>query len=381
MVSNSNKKIKILYVITKSNWGGAGRYVYDLATNLPKDKFDVAVALGGEGRLKTKLEETGVRTIPISYLKRDVNILEDISVFFNLLKIFKVERPDIVHLNSSKIGGMGALAGRIAQVKKIIFTAHGWAWGEDRNIIQKNIIKFLSWITILLSHKTITVSKYDEKLASSLLFVTKKLTTIHNGIPEINFTDKITAREILLNKQNIHTDDETLWVGAIGELHKNKGFYYAIEAFSILSKTTKNFVFIIIGDGEERRALQNLIERHQLEKNILIFKREENGAELLKAFDVFLLSSIKEGLPYVVLEAGMAKIPTIATSTGGISEIIRDLKSGILIQPKNPEAILKSISYISTNKDKSRQFGEKLHTDIINKFSTTQMVNNTTKIY
>jgi hypothetical protein len=83
-----NKKIKILYVITKSNWGGAQRYVYDLATNLPQEKFDVAVVFGGEGELLPKLKEAGIRTILIQKLQRDIGIVNDIASFFSLIKIF-----------------------------------------------------------------------------------------------------------------------------------------------------------------------------------------------------------------------------------------------------------------------------------------------------
>ena len=83
MESAEIKKKKILFCITKSNWGGAQRYVYDLATNLPRDKYEVAVVLGGNGKLKEKLELAGIKTISISSLKRDVGIMSDISSFLN----------------------------------------------------------------------------------------------------------------------------------------------------------------------------------------------------------------------------------------------------------------------------------------------------------
>src|SRR3989339_170438 len=106
-------KKKILYIITKSNFGGAQRQVFDLATGLSKEKFEVAVALGGRGLLKEKLDATGIRTISVETLGRDVKIFNDLISFFKIFQIIKKEKPDILHLHSSKVGFLGALIGRL----------------------------------------------------------------------------------------------------------------------------------------------------------------------------------------------------------------------------------------------------------------------------
>ena len=108
--------IKILYVITKSNWGGAQRYVYDIATSLDKEMFDAVVACGGNGPLAIKLREAGIRVITIPLLQRDINIIKEFLSLFALIKIFNREQPDIIHLNSTKIGGLGAVAALAAKL-------------------------------------------------------------------------------------------------------------------------------------------------------------------------------------------------------------------------------------------------------------------------
>ncbi|MGI0016022.1 MAG: glycosyltransferase, partial [Nitrososphaera sp.] len=204
------EKKKLLYCITKSNWGGAQRYVYELATHFAKaekEKYDVAVALGlpaeasakagGEGVLKEKLEEAGVRVIAIPGLKRDVGA-DEARVFSRLYKIFKTERPDIVHLNSSKIGGLGALAARFAKVPRIIYTVHGWTFREEwRSRFQIFLIKFFSWLTILFSYKVIAVSDYDALQARELPFVREKIVTIKNSIDAPKFLSRVEARKTL----------------------------------------------------------------------------------------------------------------------------------------------------------------------------------------
>ncbi len=395
---DQKRRQKILYVITKANWGGAGRYVYDLATELPKEKFDVTVVMGGEGGLKTKLNKVGIKTITINRLGRDINIFDDIVVFFKLFKLFRKENPNVIHLNSSKIGGVGAIAARLARVPHIVFTAHGWAFNETRGVFQKTLIKLLSWITVFLCHRVITVSEYDGEQGLEMLFVGKKITIIHNGISDIDFKNKEESRNILLGSRTTKFDEDTIWLGTIAELHKNKGLEYAIKALSHLTKPLAkdrprqfgegpslakgiDFVFIVVGEGEERENLENLIKKERLEKNVFLVGYKEEASSLLKAFDVFLLTSIKEGLPYVLLEAGVASLPSVASSTGGIPEIIDDMESGILVKPKDSKEIAKAIVYLVEDERKMKELGRNLHEKVTGKFSTNKMIEKTMKIY
>jgi glycosyltransferase involved in cell wall biosynthesis len=369
------KKKKILYVITKSNWGGAQRYVFDLAAGLP-DTFEAVVALGGEGPLKIKLEKSGIRTVSLPFLARDVKLFSDFLVLKNLVSLFKKERPDIIHLNSSKIGGLGALAGRIAKVPNIIFTAHGWAFREERPPMQKMAIKFLSWLTILWSHSVITVSERDLREGLAFPFVHKKIILIHNGISETEFLPKSEARK-MLHKKDMPT---ALWVGTIGELHKNKGHKYALEALSVLAP--KHAVkFFIIGEGEERAALEKTIADLNLQENVFLAGKRDDAAALLGAFDIFIFPSIKEGLPYAILEAGYAGLPVISSAVGGIPEIITDMQSSILVRPKNPDEIVKAFEFLLAHPKEAATFGKKLRSNVKKNFSLKKMLRETIAVY
>src|SRR3989344_323690 len=103
-------KKKILFVITKSNWGGAQKYVFDLATNLPKEEFEPVVACGGGGMLAKRLRAEKIRVVEVPSLERDISFIKEIRAFFFLWKLFQKEKPDVVHLNSSKAAALGALA-------------------------------------------------------------------------------------------------------------------------------------------------------------------------------------------------------------------------------------------------------------------------------
>ncbi len=384
-------KQKILYLITKSNFGGAQRYVYDLATRLPKESFDVRVACGGNGVLTERLQAEGILTLIIPNLIRNVNVFQDILVFSHILSLLRKERPDIIHLNSSKIGGLGALAGRLVGVKKIIFTAHGWAWHESRSPFSRAIIKTLHWITVLLCHHVITVAEKERAEMAEMPWTKNKLIAIHNGIGAIDFIEKATARDFLITKNPaLTTYKNSLWIGAIGELHKNKGYEYLLEAFGNLARTVlaKNVPLVIIGEGEERQRLENLA-RTVLAKNATASQTEKvfflgqipDASRYLKAFDVFALTSIKEGLPYVLLEAGLAGLPVVASDIGGISEIIEDKKTGILTKSRDALVIADSLSFLLDNAHLRQSLGTALQASVTQNFPVEKMLKNTCAVY
>lgn len=386
------KKPKILYVITKSSWGGAQRYVYDLATGISRKEFDVAVILGGEGELKSNLESKNINTISIRNLTRDVHIVKEISAFFTLVRIFRNEKPAVIHINSSKAGGLGTLAARFynflpkgnplktesyALRAKIIFTAHGWPFNEERSAFERTLIWVASWITALLAHTVITVSSEDRHRADRMPRIRKKTVLIRNGVAPVRFSSKQTARARILGVEQ-GSEGKRVWIGTVAELHRNKGIRYALEA---VSKISRDIRFVVVGDGEEREALESFARESCRPGSVLFTGKYPRAETLLKAFDIFLLPSLKEGLPYVILEAGMAGLPVVASAVGGIPDIIDDMRTGILVQKKNPREILRALDFLLENQARREELGEALHDKVAKEFSLDEMRRATYALY
>ena len=381
-------KTKILIVITKSNFGGAQRYVYDLATSLPNNAFEVVVVFGQGGELEEKLKSAGIRTIKINSLQRDVNFLKDFSVLFELIKIFKTEKPDVVHLNSSKIGGVGALAGRLSGVHKIIFTAHAWAFNENRSLPSRAVIAFIQWLTVVLCHKTIAVSQKTADQILKFPFISKnKVKVIYNGVGEIAFLEKGQAREIVCKDAVKYTN----WIGTISELHNNKGLDIAIDAFASVSKTHTDTAFVIIGAGEEKENLNKKINELGLTDRVFLAGFITDAKNYLKAFDIFTLTSRTEALPYAISEAGLADLPVIASSVGGIPEIIPSAEYSILIptqktsgknaEKETAQKIAEAMETLLNQPEQAKTLGQNLHNRIISNFSVTKMHQETFDLY
>jgi len=371
---------KVLLAVTKSNWGGAQKYVYDIATSLPPDRFDVAVAFGEGGMLEEKLRQAGIRTIKIGGLGRDIDMGKDLQVAPELAKIIRAERPDVLHLNSSKMGGIGALVGRVCGVKKIIFTVHGFAFNEKRSLLATHAIVFASWLTLCLSTDIIFISRYEKAQASRWPFIGKQH-LIYNGIAAPDFATREESRKMIdgLAGKNL---DSKIVIGSIGELTANKGYTYALEAIKeIITTTTFPIHYIIFSDGEDRDKLAKLIQDMNLSEYVTLAGFVDKGARYLTGFDIFLLSSQKEGLPYVILEAGYAKLPVIATRVGGIPEAIEDTFSGLLIPPQDSLAITENLNSLLTDKVAGKKYGEELYKKVSSQFSKQRMIDETIEVY
>ena len=307
---------KVLFVITKSNWGGAQSYVYTLATASARHGFEVVVALGGTGEtgaapglLAERLKEAGIRTLFLSSFTRDVHFFREYRAFSELLSVIRKERPAILHLNSSKVGGLGALAGRIAGVPRIIFTAHGFAHREQRPLHERVLIWIISWFTIWCADTTIVLSN-DEFMHAPVLFSRRKLVVIHNGIDShMSFGTGEKVRNAFPVGARI--------TGTIGELTKNKNQISLIEQ----ARGEPGMFVAMVGEGEERARLEAKIKEYGLEERVKLFGFIP-AAEVLRGFDTFALPSLKEGLPYVLLEAKAAGLPITANRVGGVSEIL-----------------------------------------------------------
>ena len=368
--------MKILYVITKSNWGGAQRHVYDLAVAMKSRGNTVVVALGGNGILREKLEDIGLKTYAINKLGRDVSVVQDTGSFREIFITIKHEKPDVIHLHSPKAAGLGAIAGRLLGVKKIIYTVHGWSFNENRPLYQKCAIMLASWITMLCVHKVVLLSEHERKQAERFPWTKDKLCVIPLGIKAPIFMSVDGAKQTLAKKLNMNFGEfkRKTVIGTIAELHKNKGLKYLIEALKNVCSSHQEVISVIIGDGDLLTELHMEIKKAGLEGKVFLAGYMENASQYLKAFHIFALPSIKEGLPYVILEAGSASLPVVATTVGGIPEIIDDMKSGVLVQSKDPSELAHAISYMIEHPVLARQYGAALRENVSSKFELEKMI-------
>jgi glycosyltransferase involved in cell wall biosynthesis len=209
-----------------------------------------------------------------------------------------------------------------------------------------------------------------------MFFTRKKVHLILNGLTDISFYSKGEARQKITQITNSDLSPTELVVGVIAELTPNKNLQTLIKSFA----KSPNWKLVIIGDGEQKPELQNLVKKLNLTDRAILAGFIPEASILLKAFDVFALVSFKEGLPYVLLEAGLAGIPVIGSDIPGIEAIISSPDEGILLTPSE-EKIAEALNTLKNKPDLRQELGSNLQSKIKNKFNFSNTLNSTIEIY
>lgn len=347
-----NPKYKILHVITQGEWGGAERYVFDLVANLGSN-FEVIVAVGepkGRQDLQDRLKQTGrARVIQLFNLVRRISPFRDIGAVFELAKLYKQIRPDIVHLNSSKTGIIGSLA-RLFVIRHsicVVYTVHGWIFNEPLPWFRKKIYFFLEKWTARLKDGFIMLSSLEAEQSKTLLKIPpEKIVIIPHGVaaPAAPLS-KAEARNELLKKTGIKISAKGIWIGAIANYYKTKGLDILIQALAHKKNALPSISCILIGEGPERPRLAELIAALELDAMVHLAGTVTGAARFLPAFDLFVLPSRKEGLPYSLLEALAAGVPAVAAAVGALPSIIANKKNGLVVPPEDKAALAEAIEF------------------------------------
>ncbi|MBT4349911.1 glycosyltransferase [bacterium] len=392
MIKDKNlKDKKILYLVTQTKWGGAQKYVLELAQYFSKDN-EVHIAFGETENQNPKFfsiaKKYNIKTIPIHKLKRSIDPKKEITATREIKKLLNKENYHLIHLNSSKAGLIGALAAKMYNLSplnirvRIIYTAHGFVFNEPLAKIEKIAYKFSERFSTSIQHIVITVSDFDKKSAiDNKVCSPHKMFTIHNGLDfsQYNFLNRELARE------KLNLDYDKKYFGTIASFYKTKGHTYLIDAIKLLveqkSGLIKNHQWIFIGDGPEKKDLEQKIIDNKLQEFIKIVPAKDDDWRYLKAFDYFILPSVKEGLPYTILEAGLAGIPTIASKVGGIPEIITNNETGLLTTPANPLSLKAAMRKLAKDHNLADKIAEKNKENIKNNFSLEKTLHKTEELY
>jgi glycosyltransferase involved in cell wall biosynthesis len=336
--------------------------------------------MGGEGVLGDMLHNAGIRTITLYEMQNKLSLREARSAASELRRVLKIERPDVLHVNSSTAGLIGAVIGHTTRVPNIIFTAHGWAFNEDRPLSQRLILKALHYLTVLLSDRTIAVSRAIVT-QMNWPFAQRKMKVINPGRTIGVTYSHDEAREKLIGFcPELAAYQNDYWIVCLAELHPIKRHLVLLDAFRQLPQTDTPTRLILIGEGSERERIEIYIATHHLAGRVIVTGSITEAARFLKAFDLFVLASKSESYGYVLHEAGLAGVPVIATNVGGIPDIIENHNTGVLVPPDNAPALTTAIHILQTNPTQTAAYAAALKTELSNR-SVVKMTRQTESLY
>lgn len=311
--------MRILYAITLSELGGAQSVVVNLANKLSEKHEIIIVAGEGDGKMWDMLNPQ-VKQEHSKHLKRALSPINDLLTILEFWKLYFKYKPDIIHLNSSKVGILGRIA---FPSDKTLYTVHGF---DSIRLVYRKFLPVERYLQKACK-AIIGVSRYDEKnLKNEGIY--HQVGCIYNGVCKP------------LMKENISFNLPTIYkktILCIARLSPPK----RKDLFISVAKLLPEYAFIWIGNQDE-------IKNHP--QNTFFMGNILNACKFNAAADLFMLPSDYEGLPIVIIEAMSFGKPIVASNVGGINEIVQDKKNGYVVA-NTPEAFASKIRYILENKD------------------------------
>lgn len=366
-------KINILHVYQNSKIGGIQNQILHILGGYDKDRFNPAFCcLGPPMGMREEMEKRGIDFIALNrkrYSKFSPGIILD------LYRLIKKKNVHIIRTHKYRSNFYGRIAAWLARVPVIISSEHNIYVYKEKRLVRRITNYVLSGITDLMVAVSDAVAKdlikYDGIDQS-------KIITLHNGVD----TDRFDGKEKSINiRLELRLGINDFVLGFIGRLVPNKGLHYLIDEVSILKKEHDNIKLLIVGDGSLIDSLKRKVKKLDLIDNVQFAGERRDIVDILSCIDIFVMPSVKEGLPNALLEAMAMRRPVIATNIGGIPEVVENNKTGILIESGKPKALAESVKRLKENGELARSMGNEARIHILDKFSIVSAVEKWQSLY
>ncbi len=369
IMSDTKAVIRVVHLVEDLTIGGLERVLATIVLNLDKRKYNVSVwCLREGGFFAQMLIEKGieVKIVHIASSRNPTNI-------YRLYRLLRIGRFDIIHTHAYSAGTIGRVCAFLAAIPVIISHNHS-VYGY-----YKRYHHFVEWLLSHFTDRIICVSDKVKKFSIETQRINSlKFLTIYNGIDEVSPTQE-KPPSFLRKELGIPLDHSVICT--ITHLEEHKGVLFLIKAASLLLASRENISFLLVGKGSLMEELRALCTKFNIEQSVIFTGERIDIPEILSLTDIFVLPSIREGLGISILEAMSHGKPIIATKVGGIPEIVSDGVNGVLVPPRNPEALSSAIDELLTDREKRRQMGSQGRRICDQHFNTKAMINKIEMLY
>ena len=365
------RPVKVLLVTHDLNIGGLQRVVVDIALNLDPARYTVSVCVLREGgAFEKELRDAKIMVHRVPATPGKVDYL----AFLKIRQLIKDIAPDIVHTHNSQPFIEGALAGVFAGMPAMVHTDHGRQFPDKRRYM------WMEWLASHVVSDIISVS--DDNKASLVKYEhisESKIRVIPNGIDEKKYriqVDRIAKRADLGLEPDV-------WpvLGWCGRLSPEKGLIFLIRALRDLSSSYPRLRLLLMGEGVLRNELEAQAEAEGVAPYVRFLGARADVPDVLQVVDVFVLPSLREGLPLVLLEAMAAGVPIVATDVGGNRQAVHEGQNGFLVPSENPAALAQAIRRLIDDETLRTQFSRQARQLFEQHFTIGRMVEQYDRVY
>jgi glycosyltransferase involved in cell wall biosynthesis len=376
--------IRVLHPITRLIVGGAQENTLYTAQGLNPSRFSVQVLAGpqtgSEGSLLAEASERGIKVIVMPELVREISPKNDFIAYKKLTFLLRDQQYMIAHTHSSKAGILGRLAAHRANTPIILHTVHGWSFHNKMHPGLRYMYIILERLAYRYSDAMIFVSRKDisQGIASQILSK-ENYYLVRSAIPLEKFNPYQYSTIDIRNQLSIPLDVPVL--GNIGRFSTQKDPLSWIEVASLVHHALPDCRFLMVGDGPLKSQVEQAINNKGIAQRTILTGLRRDIPELLSAMDVFLITSLWEGLPRVIPQALAMGLPVVSNRIDGIEEAIIDGKNGYLSEPGNYRILADQCIRLLKDPSLRQSFGVYGKALVNEEFSLKRMIGEIENIY
>jgi glycosyltransferase involved in cell wall biosynthesis len=375
---------KVLRIINRFNIGGP-TYNAAYLTKFLEPNFETLLIGGQKDETGDSsefiLDNLGLKPLLIDEMRREIGFKNDFKAYKKLREIIGDYKPDIVHTHASKAGAVGRLAASRLNVPLIFHTFHGHVFhsyfGKTKTTLYKNIERYLAKKTT----KIIAISEIQKQELSTIHNICdpSKIEVIPLGFDLNRFRqDKENKRLTFRNRWGLKDDE--IAVGIVGRLVPIKDHNMFLEGAKIITeKTSKKLKFVIVGDGELRKELEEKVSALEL-TNVIFTSWIKNIDEVNAGLDLLCLTSKNEGTPVSLIEAQASGLPIVSTNVGGIENIVKKNENALLCESGDIDQFVSHCLDLIENSNKRNEFS-KNGDHVFQKFHYTRHITDMNELY
>lgn len=354
-------------------YGGGERYLELLFARLDRTRYRALLICPEPGPFVGRMKERGVET----HLVHLAPLFNPLALW-RLTRLLVRERVTILQTHGARANFYGRIAGRLAGVPVNISTVHNSLKDYEVRSLRRWLYTFLLRLTLPVVHRVICVSEANRRdLIEECPAVERKAHVVYNGVDLSAFPSQLDRRKV---RQDLGVKQGPMLV-TIARLTEQKGHCYLLQALPKLLNTWPQLCCVFVGEGELRDALQRLAIDLGIERSCRFVGVREDIADILAAADLFVLPSLSEGFPFVLLEALAMGRPVVASRVNGVPELIEEHKTGLLVPPRDPRALVEAIRNVLSNPTAASEMGAAGRAAVRKRFTVDHMVANTTAIF
>jgi len=381
---SENYPVRILHPITRLIVGGAQENTIFTASMVDRSRFNVEILsgaqTGSEGSLIDEVQDLQIPLIIVPELVRQINPWYDQQALSKITRIMQSGGYRIVHTHSSKAGILGRFAARRAGVPIIIHTVHGWSFHDHMPPLSKWAYIWHERWAATFTDALIVVSQNDkDKGLASNIGRPEQYHLIRSAIPFDDFNPDRYDRSSIRRELNIPPD--AMVIGSVSRFSPQKNPLDWVRVASIVGREYPGAYFLIVGDGPLRNQVAALAEQEGLAGRTLLTGIRHDIPRMMAAMDVFLVTSLWEGLPRAVVQAMCMNLPVIAYRIDGLREIIQQDVTGFLTPPRDLARMAVYCGYLMENADRRRGMGRRSHELATDEFNLPTMIRKIEALY